>query len=224
MVGVDCFEANYIYLYTKCLYFSAVAHEVLLFWVVNYSVVLNDNIKLLLEVLHPIWVFLMWPFLFTKTESFLGFYLMPTCVAVTHWKPNYKSMLSAIGAVIWLCSLSGGQTVVVVTAILAEAGGKTVGCRLGDGWQNTVVLFTAFIKMTSCWTESFWNSDRLNLFYICSFCLRIGPELGWKSVCLHLTKTHFFLANKQSIFLPKPEQCLFACFLKTQWRQSFSLP
>lgn len=38
-------------------YSSVVAHEVPLFSVVKYSVVLNDTIKLLLDVLLPIWVF-----------------------------------------------------------------------------------------------------------------------------------------------------------------------
>lgn len=63
------------------LYFSLVAHEVPLFWVVTYRVVLHDNIKLLQSLLLPIWGFFCDLFFLSRIK-----HLFLPYVAVTHWK------------------------------------------------------------------------------------------------------------------------------------------
>lgn len=57
-----------------------------------------------------------------------------------------------------------GHTVGVITSQSNWAGGKTVAGRLGSGWLNTEVLFTARIEMSCRWTGYFWTSDWLNPF------------------------------------------------------------
>lgn len=100
------------------------------------------------------------------------------------------------------------------------AGWMTVGCRLGAGWLNTEVLFTACNEMNCSWTDHFelqtvWISLRTGPTATCG-----RPELGLMSVCVYFTKHIFnciFQINK-NFYLPKP-----GLFLKSVERTHLSL-
>lgn len=114
-----------------------------------------------------------------------------------------------------------GHTVGVITSILAEQEEKQWVADSGPGgWTQT---FCSQLALKWVNAEYFWTSDWLNLFYVLAYCLRIGPELGWKSVCVYknfiLFYFFFLQINKQS--LCQSQSCFF--LKKTWWKNTFSL-
>lgn len=150
-----------------CLYYSVVVHEVPLFCVVKYSVVLKDNIKLLLhgDILLPIWVYIYILFFFFLEPFFPVFFV---CWLQLQHKPLKKTQLEYCGFSYHSIPMNvliilRGHTVDVITIHSGWAGGTTVGCRLWAGWLNTEVLFTACTEMSCRRTEYFWTESWLKV-------------------------------------------------------------
>lgn len=150
-----------------CLYYSVVVHEVPLFCVVKYSVVLNDNIKLLLhrDALNLATFTGTFFFLFSWAKSFFFFprflhadLCNPLKAQLGYCGLSYHS--SGMNVLIISC----GRTVCVITNHSSWAGGTTVGCTLWAGWLNTEGLFTAHIEMSCSWTRVFLNVKLANVF------------------------------------------------------------
>lgn len=200
-------------------------HEVPLFCVVKYSVVLNDNIKLLLhwDILPSIWVFIYF-LLQTFSESFWGslcadlYCSNPLKAQLGDCGFSYHS--SRINVLIILCGHTGG----VITIHSSWAEGRQWGADLGlGGWTLRFCSALALKWVVAEHTGYFWTSNWLNP----SLEMELLPHVaGWTSVsCQHvftLQKHHLFFSDKQKISLPTPwlfswnpiKECTFSLLLQ----------